>query len=187
MLISETEHRRAVEGRQTDYDRGNVAYCIQTLTSFSLSKQMFVNSETLAALQIVQEEMHPNTQTWNRDSGGYAPRESLSVYGLFHNLASTSQGRISLRKIFLRPTMDIEAIRRRHATISVLIREQNTETTQQIIQCLRRIPNARRFIPKLQKGIDNASVGTSFEKGLWRSCERFMRSEEHTSELQSHS
>lgn len=157
-----------------DYDSDHAAYRIRTLTSFSLSNQMFVNFETLAALQIVQEEMHPNTQIWNRDSGGSEPRESLSVYGLFHNLASTSQGRINLRKIFLRPTMDIETVRRRHATISVLVQEQNAETMQQMIQCLRQIPNGRRFIPQLQKGIDNASVGTLFEKGLWRSCERFM-------------
>ncbi len=172
VLISEIQQRRAPLGRQNDENCG-LAWKIQALESFNISNYMFVSNETLAALQIIQHELHPNTQIWNQDSGGGVTKEGLSVYGLFHRFACTSQGRMCLRRLFLRPIMDIEIIQQRHATISVLLHEHNAETVRQMTHCLRKIPNARRFLPHLQKGIDNASVGTSFEKGAWTRCESF--------------
>lgn len=172
VLISEIQQRRSAAGQQ--HNDSTLRYSIQALESFKASSYMFVSAETLAALQIVQLEMHPNTQIWSRDvAGGNATKESLSVYGLFYHIASTSQGRLCLRRLFLRPTMDIEIIQQRQTTISVLLHEQNAEALRQMTQCLRNIPNARRFLTQIQKGTDNASIGTSFNKGVWTACESF--------------
>ena len=68
---------------------------IGTIEMFTLAGTMFVNADTLLSLQITSSECHPNAQqhgpaSKNRTGGA---KEGLSVYGLFHGLVKTPQGR----------------------------------------------------------------------------------------------
>lgn len=140
---------------------------------FSLSTYMFINMDTLRSLQIVQTELHPNSQTWGPDPTRGGIKESLSVYGLFHHLACTPQGRAQLRQIFLRPTLDLAIISERQRSISVLLQPDNAESLQQSTSILRKIRNLRTTITQLRKGIDFPSMGQSFDRGVWGTIRSF--------------
>ena len=134
---------------------------------------MFVNSDALLALQIVQTELHPNSQAWGPDLNRGTTKESLSVYGLFHLLACTPQGRSQLRQLFLRPVLDIGIIGERQKTISVLLQPDNAVKLKQATSILHKIRNVRTTITQLRKGIEFPSAGQSFDKGIWATIRLF--------------
>ena len=94
---------------------------------FTLFDSMFINEATLSALQIIQSEMHPNSQMRGPEQSGSAAKESLSVYGLFQNLARTPQGKAKLRRLFLRPSIDLELINSRQQAIGFFLRQEHRE------------------------------------------------------------
>ena len=128
---------------------------------------MFISSEALQSLQIMRAEIHPNSQIWGPEPGDSGVKENLSVYGLFHLLAYTPQGRHTLRQMFLRPSLDIDLIEERQQTISLFMRPENSEIINQAGSVLRRVKNARTAVSQLRKGIDSPSSGRSFERGAW--------------------
>lgn len=146
---------------------------IQSIEQFHLSEYLYISSSALSNLQILHCEMHPNSQTWHTNFGVVKKKEGLSVYGMFHNLASTSQGRLQLRKLFLRPSTDITTIRARHRTISILLQPQNSEALSQMVSALRRVPNMIGVLSKLSRGINFTTVGHCSSGGLWAALERF--------------
>lgn len=127
---------------------------------------MFI-SEALRSLQIMRAEFHPNSQIWGPEAGGSSPKENLSIYGLFHPLAYTPQGRNTLRQMFLRPLLNIDLIKERQQTIFFFLRPSNSEIINQAGAVLRRAKNARTAISQLCGGIDSPSSGRSFERGVW--------------------
>lgn len=127
---------------------------------------MYVSAETMESLQIVQSELHPNSQVWGPDPNGGGSKESLSVYGLFHMLAVTPQGRHALRLIFLRPSLDLRLIEERQRTIAVLMRPENAELVKQTSQVLKRVKNSRSAVSNLKRGIDSPSFKQSFDRGV---------------------
>ncbi|KAK7228404.1 hypothetical protein V2G26_000574 [Clonostachys chloroleuca] len=148
-------------------------YSISSLRMFQFSDYLFISAETLQSLQIVRSELHPNSQIWGQGPNSNSMKESLSIYGLFHFLACTSQGRKSLRQIFLRPTLDMDTIVERQRTIQFLLRQENTDITRKIPSVLRRVKNVRSIMAHLRKGIDLASVRQSFDKCVWASLRAF--------------
>lgn len=140
---------------------------------FSLSDYMFVSAESLQSLQILRSELHPNGQAWGPDPNGTGTRESLSVYGLFHLLAFTPQGRYALRQMFLRPSMDIHLITERQQTISLFLRPENADIIKQADQLLKKIKNVKLAIYQLQRGVDSPSSGRSFDRGVWATLRGF--------------
>lgn len=134
---------------------------------------MFVNADALVSLQIVQTELHPNSQAWGSDASRGNSKESLSVYGLFHHLACTPQGRSQLRQLFLRPVLDIDVIMERQRVISMLLKPENADTIKQTTATLRKIRNLRTTVMQLQKGIEFPATGQSFDKGAWATVRRF--------------
>jgi len=147
--------------RTTDYlpnDRAVfIDFRIKSIEMFTLSDLMFVNSDTLASLQIIQSENHPNShmQGPNRSTSG--AKESLSVFGLFYHLASTPQGKQKLRQIFLRPSMNISIIGERLTTIGVLLQSENSPLLEKICKSLKKIKDIRSVVVHLQKGVSNVS------------------------------
>jgi DNA mismatch repair protein MSH5 len=135
---------------------------------FTLDNYMFVNADTLASLQIIHSEMHPNNQIWGPDKSSHASKESLSVYGLFHLLAATPQGRVKLRQMFIRPSVDVELIQRRQRTISGLLRPENTEVLKSINHTLKNIRNIRSTLAQLRKGVEFSTGRPSIDRGVWR-------------------
>ncbi|KAJ4320596.1 hypothetical protein N0V84_005778 [Fusarium piperis] len=166
-------HRRRSAGFLPDGQVSGVLFRVLGARMFSLSSYMFVSADALLALQIVQTELHPNSQAWGSNLSRSSSKESLSVYGLFHHLACTPQGRTYLRQLFLRPVLDLGIIRERQKTISVLLEPNNAEMMACMASILRKIRNLRPALTHLRKGIEFLSAGQSFDKGVWATIQRF--------------
>ncbi|KAH8735372.1 muts domain V-domain-containing protein [Ilyonectria robusta] len=166
-------HRRRSAGFLPDGQVAGVLFRVQSVEMFSLSAYMFVSSDALLSLQLVQTELHPNSQALGPNLNKDSTKESLSVYGLFHYLACTSQGRTRLRQLFLRPVRDMGLIRERQKTISALLQPDNADCLAQITSLLHKIRNIRTTFTQLRKGIEFPSAGQSFDKGVWATIQNF--------------
>ena len=166
-------HRRRSVGFLPDGQRAEAIFQVRSLQMFAISDHMLVSSETMLALQIVQSELHPNCQTWGSDLGYSSSKESLSVYGLFHTLACTTQGRNMLRQMFLRPTLNMSIITERQWSISSLLRPENAELVKQAVSTLRKVKNVRVAVAQLRKGVDSPTSSTSFDRGVWATVRGF--------------
>lgn len=128
---------------------------------------MHISIESLVSLQIFQENFHPNTQTWGNAGNRAAPKDSSSLFGLFCTLTSTPQGKTSLKRIFVRPTLNIDVIQNRQSTISTLLAPGNINTTKSLPAILRTVPNARVAISHLKTGVGTSNTGYGFQKSAW--------------------
>ena len=165
--------RRRSAGFLPDGQVAGVLFRVIDIRMFSLSSYMYVGSDTLLSLQILQTELHPNTQAWGPDTTQGSPKESLSVYGLFHHLACTPQGRARLRQLFLRPLLDIDVISERQQSIAVLLQPDNADKLPQLVSTLRKLRNLHATFAQLRKGIEFPSSGQSFDKGVWGTIHKF--------------
>ena len=143
----------------------SAAFQVRIVEMFSLSDLMFINADTLASLQIIQSENHPNSQS----QGPNKSKESLSVFGLFCKLARTPQGKQKLRRLFLHPSTDLSVIRERHRTIATLLRSENSTSLNTIMKSLPMIRDLRSIVIHLQKGISD--YRGSIKKGVWMSLQ----------------
>ncbi|KAI5274779.1 hypothetical protein E4T47_02207 [Aureobasidium subglaciale] len=132
---------------------------ISTIEMFTLAGSMFVNADTLLSLQIVQSESHPHSHNQGPAKTNSGSKEGFSLYGLFHNLARTPQGKVLLRQYFLRPSINLEVINERLDTISLLLRTENTEHTEVLTRNLSKIKNMRTVMINLRKGISGTGPG----------------------------
>ena len=135
---------------------------------------MYVNADTLASLQIIQSESHPNSHMQGPNKSTSGAKESLSVYGLFHYLASTPQGKQKLRQIFLRPSIDLSIINQRLSTIGILLYTENQPMMETIVKSLKRIKDIRALVIHLQKGVSNVpGKASTINGGVWGSLQNF--------------
>lgn len=138
------------------------AHCSAILTSLA----RLINSDTLAALQIIQSESHPNAQNQGpRNSGS---KEGLSLFGLFLPLARTPQGKALLRRNVLRPSLDLRVINERHLTIGTLLRLDNQPVMDGIISHMRAVKNMRTAMINLRKGSNGGHMAGSRLQGISR-------------------
>lgn len=141
---------------------------------FSLANLMFINTDTLNSLQILQSEFHPNTHMQGPTKSNSGAKESLSVYGLFRQLAHTPQGKHKLRQVFLRPSLELSLIQERHNTIAVFLRSGNADALDTITHSLKRIKNIRAVLIHLMKGVSApTSKGGAIKQGIWGSLQQF--------------
>lgn len=128
----------------------------------------FINTDTLSSLQILQSESHPNAFNQGPGRASCGSKESLSVYGLFHHLARTPQGKSRLRQYFLRPSIDLETINARQNFVTILIRPDNSPALEKMVSALKRIKNLYPVMINLRKGV---SVGSGkligFKTTVW--------------------
>ena len=97
-------------------------------------------------------------------------KEGLSVYGLFHHLARTPQGKQLLRGYFLQPSLDIAVINERLDTASIFLRSDNNNSMNSIVKSLGHIKNMRTIMIHLRKGVSNGlSKGGGIKNGIWSS------------------
>jgi DNA mismatch repair protein MSH5 len=133
---------------------------------FSLRNAVFINADTLQSLQVIETESHPNSQNQGPRSSG--SKEGLSVYGIFHHLARTSQGRQRLRQWFLRPTMDIDVLQERQRSVSTFVRPDNATQTDDLRINLRAMKHMKTHILKLRKGVNPSPPAKSgSSKPVW--------------------
>ncbi|KAF5644838.1 DNA mismatch repair MSH5 [Fusarium tjaetaba] len=165
--------RRRSAGFLPDGQVAGVLFRVVDIRMFSLNTYMYVSTDALLSLQILQTELHPNSQAWGPDANKSNSKESLSVYGLFHHLACTPQGRTQLRQLFLRPLLDLGIISERQRTITVLLQPDNADKLAQLTSTLRKIRNMRTTLAQLRKGIEFPSAGQSFDRGVWATIQKF--------------
>lgn len=173
-ILNYITRRKNVEYLPNDRE-ALVAFRIRTIEMFTLADLMFVNSDTLASLQIIQSENHPNSHMQGPNKSTSGAKESLSVYGLFCHLARTPQGKQKLRQIFLRPSTNLAMITERLSTIDVLLKSENVATLEKIHHSLKMIKDIRTVVVHLQKGINSpSSKGSSVAaRGVWASIQNF--------------
>lgn len=140
---------------------------------FTLSNSMFINTDTLASLQILGSENHPNHMNQGSDNSKSGAKESLSLYGLFHVLTRTTQGKSKLRQMFLRPSVDLDLIHERQRTISTFLRPENSAEMGHIGTRLRKIKNIKTYLLQLKKGADLAGGRGTIERGTWTTLQAF--------------
>ncbi|KAI0154499.1 muts domain V-domain-containing protein [Hypoxylon sp. FL1284] len=171
-VLGDLQRRKTAHYLPNDPD-ALVAFRIRSVEMFALFDSMFVSADTLVSLQILQSEYHPNSHQRGPSNSGSGAKESLSVYGLFQHLARTPQGKLKLRQIFLRPSIDIELINIRQRTIGFLLRPENTETLIQLNNRLKKIKNMKSVTALLEKGIDIPGQKISITSNVWASIQRF--------------
>jgi DNA mismatch repair protein MSH5 len=81
------------------------------------------------------------------------------VYGLFHHLARTPQGRQLLRQWFLRPSTSLAMISERLDSIQTFIRPDNATLLEDLVTELKQIRNMRIVMLSLQKGASATQGG----------------------------
>ncbi|RYP27731.1 hypothetical protein DL767_007568 [Monosporascus sp. MG133] len=171
-VLGDIQRRRTAQYLPNDPD-AQVAFRIRSVEMFSLFNSMFVNADTLVSLQILQSEFHPNSHQRGPANSTSGAKESLSVYGLFHHLACTPQGRLKLRQIFLRPSLDRDLIKERHKTISFFLRPGSADAVSGLQKRLRKIKNMMACVALLRKGIDNPGRKVSAMNNVWASLQLF--------------
>lgn len=170
--MGDIQRRKTAQYLPNDPD-ALVAFRIRSVEMFTLFDSMFINADTMMSLQIIQSELHPNSQMRGPGKSASGAKESLSVYGLFHFLACTPQGRQTLRRIFLRPSISMDLITSRQQTISFFARPEHTEAVADITKNLRKIKDMRSVTANLRKGVDSPGRSASVHNNVWATFQRF--------------
>ncbi|EER28003.1 MutS domain III family protein [Coccidioides posadasii C735 delta SOWgp] len=166
-LIAYLQRKRSTQDFQGD-SAGDQLLRIDKIEMSSLKSNMFINRDTLSSLQIIQSESHPNAFNQGPGQTSSSSKESLSIYGLFHRFARTSQGKTMLRQIFLRPTIHQSIISERHVFISTFLRVENADAVAKLTKSLKGIKNLRPVMIHLQKGISTGNARfRGFKSVVW--------------------
>ncbi|KAF1982980.1 hypothetical protein K402DRAFT_339387 [Aulographum hederae CBS 113979] len=171
-VITYLQRRRAAGFLPGD-NAASAFFRITAVEMFSLKGSMFINADTLLSLQVIQSETHPHSHNQGPTKGTSGSKEGLSVYGLFHHLARTPQGKYLLRQYFLRPSMDKAIIDERLDTISILLRPDNMAAMDDLVSNLRMIKNVRLVMINLRKGISGGSSKGGVKRGVWATLREF--------------
>ncbi|KAH6615072.1 muts domain V-domain-containing protein [Boeremia exigua] len=171
-LLSYLQRRRAAAFLPGD-EAAHMMFRVTNLEMFSLRDTMFINADTLHSLGVIDAEAHPHSH--NRGpSASSGAKEGLSVYGLFHHLAKTPQGRFLLRQSFLRPSLNIDVINERLDAVSILSCAENTSALDDLVHNMKNIGNMRVMMINLRKGVGGSTPGRNgLSKSVWTSVREF--------------
>ncbi|CAZ86442.1 unnamed protein product [Tuber melanosporum] len=137
---------------------------VANLEMWSMNNTMFVNADTMCALQIFEDESHPNFLMQGPHGRG---KEGLSLFGIM-NLTRSPLGHTMLKQWFLRPSLSIEAINERQDSISAFLRPDVSHMTQVIGKSIRKIKNIPKILAGLRKG-----PGREGRSGEWSALQQF--------------
>lgn len=130
----------------------------------------YMNADTLASLQILQSEIHPQAHNQGPTNAHSGLKEGLSVYGLFQHLARTPQGKYLLRQYFLRPSLNLDIINERLDTVGVFVQPDNDGPMKNIVKSLGQIKNMKTVVIHLRKGVSGGlNKGGGIKSGIWTS------------------
>lgn len=108
-----------------------------------------------------------------QDGSKSRAKESLSLYGLFHVLTHTAQGKLKLRQMFLRPSLDLDLIHERQRTVAVFLRPENNADISHICRILRKIKNVKTHILQLKRGVNLPTIRAVAERSTWATLQAF--------------
>ncbi|KAE8325500.1 DNA mismatch repair protein Msh5 [Aspergillus sergii] len=152
----------------TSSDENSSYFQVRAVEMLSLQGTMFLSGRTLLTLQILESEAHPSMVNQGPGRKSSSSKEGLSVYGLFQRFAYSPQGRHRLKQFFLRPSIDTDVIRERHAFISVYLRPDNNNPLRKLTRSLKHIKNLRPIMINFRKGISTGSGKiTGFKTTVW--------------------
>lgn len=160
-ILTYLHRRRSLVSPSNNSSTGYM-FDVRSVTLFNLADYVFISEESRLSLQIINHESHPNNPALSVNSKGSVEKENLSVYGLFHPLASTPQGRTHLRHMFLRPTSDLHILSQRQQTIALLLQPNNEEKRKRATAILRKMGNVAHAITHLRKGISSPASHKTF-------------------------
>ncbi|KAJ5553509.1 DNA mismatch repair protein MutS core [Penicillium frequentans] len=150
------------------------AFRVRFLEMFSLKDTMWIGSNALLSLQVLQSESHPNMFNQGPGNKSTSGKEGLSVYGIFRRFAYTAQGKARLKQLFFRPSLSLDVIRERHDFIGVFSRPDNMAALEKMTKALKHIKNLRPAMINLHKGISTGSGKTTgFKATVWESLLAF--------------
>lgn len=123
----------------------------------------------------MQAEYHPHSHNRGPTNASAGSKEGLSVYGLFHHLARTPQGKSLLRQYFLRPSLIVDVINARLQAVGVFVRPDNAAAVDMIVANLKQIGNIRQIVVKLRKGISSGYPrhGGGVKSTVWVTLRNF--------------
>lgn len=128
----------------------------------------YISPETLSSLQVLQSESHPNAFNQGPGKASSQAKENFSLYGLFYQHASTSQGKARLRQFFLRPSTQLEVIEERHCMVDMFLQPANAPIFQRLSSIMKRIRNIRPVMANLRKGLNSGRGAFGGLKGtVW--------------------
>ncbi|KAK4315226.1 hypothetical protein Pmani_013532 [Petrolisthes manimaculis] len=107
-----------------------------------------LDEATASALRLFSEDQHPAAFKSGKSS---ASKEGLSVYALLSRTACPMASH-TLRRLLLRPVVDMEVLRARYAAVGWGVNPANLETLRQLHSCLRHITNVTHTVGRLQRG-----------------------------------
>lgn len=171
-IISYLQRRRAQSFLPGDKESRDF-FRVSSVEMFSIQGSMFINADTIHALQIMESEHHPNAQHQGPNTSRGA-KEGFSIYGLFYPLAKTPQGKQRLRTYFLRPSKDIDFINQRLDGISMLLHPSNTEYLERLIESLKNIKNMQTLLKNMRKGASGPNRGGTTSVPLWSRLLQFV-------------
>ena len=127
----------------------------------------------------MQSEPHPHSHNQGPTKSSSRSKEGLSVYGLFHHLARTPQGKFLLRQYFLRPSLNPHVINERLETIGVFLRPENTGPVEKLVKNLQSVKNIRVIMINLRKGV-GAGIGRGggISRSVWAGIRQVCLSEQ---------
>ena len=184
-VLTYLQRRRTVQYRPGDSDAER-SFRVTTIEMFALDGIMylflpllvmastklfrFLSADTLSSLQILRNDYHPNSHNQGPSNVASGSKEGLSVYGLFHHLAKTPQGRYLLRQYFLRPSLDVDIITERQRTVAMFFQPDNDAILEELVKSLKHIKNMKTVMVHLRKGVSNGiSKGGGIKSGVWSS------------------
>ncbi|KAG8533403.1 uncharacterized protein KY384_002186 [Bacidia gigantensis] len=140
---------------------------------FGVENMMFINADTLASLQILRSDSNPNAHSQGPSKGVSGSKEGLSIYGLFHRLARTSQGRQLLRQWFSRPTLDLSTIQERLESIETFLMSDNETSMKKVVKNLGQVKNIKTILLHLQKGMNHGLKKGGVRSSVWSNIRLF--------------
>lgn len=109
---------------------------------------MYINRNTMQALQIMEDDKHPSMHSNSSKEGftlfgkqtcHYIP--SSLLIGLLSNMCQTSSGKKLMKSMFMKPLQSIDEIKQRFDFISFFMLPENTSSIECLQKCLRHITN----------------------------------------------
>jgi DNA mismatch repair protein MSH5 len=171
-LLNELERRRIAENPSPEGE-SDVAFRVRSVEMNTERMTLLLNADAMMSLQIVQSELHPNPQTRASNRSEPTAKETLSITGLLQALASSAQGKKTLRKMLLRPTTDIRLINERHKCIQVFLHSENRETANNMRKLLRKLKSTNTLLRHVSKGVDRIRGQLSVRIEDWKAVLRF--------------
>ena len=169
-VLSYLQRRKAAKFHPGD-GAARAFFNVASVEMFTLKDTMFIISDTLQSLQIMLSETHPSSQNQGPTTTSSCSKEGLSIYGLFHHLTRTPQGKQRLKEYFLRPSTNLGVLNERLDAIGVFTQPANAGPLGNIVKALSSVVNARVLLVKLKKGASggngqNGNIAKSVWSGL---------------------